>query len=61
MEVVTYQTVMDVITNQLSSGNLVDVLKYAAGVAVGLVFLWWGARKSTSIIKRAFMGGKLKL
>lgn len=61
MEIVTYEGVVSVITNQLSSANLVDVLSYAAGAAVGLVFLWWGVRKSVSVIKRAFMRGKLKL
>lgn len=57
----SYQTVVSEVTNQLSEANLTSVLVYAVGAAIGFVFLWWAARKSMGIIKRAFMRGKLRL
>lgn len=56
-----YETVINSITAELNTGGITTVLTYAAGIAVGMVFLWWAVRKATSIIKRAFMRGKLRL
>lgn len=56
-----YTTVVSEITNVLDSEALIAVLKYAAAAAVVLVLLWWSVRKAISIIKRAFMRGKLRL
>lgn len=56
-----YTTVVSEVTSVLDSQALIDVLKYAAGAAVILVLLWWSVRKAISIIKRAFMRGKLRL
>lgn len=56
-----YETVVGEINNTLSQANLTSVLVYAAGIAIGFVFFWWATRKVISIIKRAFMRGKLRL
>lgn len=56
-----YTQVVSEITDVLDSAALVAVLKYAAAAAVVLVLLWWSVRKAISIIKRAFMRGKLRL
>ena len=56
-----YETVVSEINNTLSQANLTSVLVYAAGIAIGFVFFWWATRKVISIIKRAFMRGKLRL
>lgn len=57
----SYETVVTAVSSQLSDANLVSVLAYAVGIAVVMVFTWWAVRKCTSIIKRAFMRGKLRL
>lgn len=57
----TYQEVTNEIESVLTAAALTDVLKYAAAIAVVLVLLWWSIRKVVSIIKRAFMRGKLRL
>lgn len=56
-----YQSVVSEITDVLSQSNLTSVLTYAAGIAVAFVFFWWATRKVISIVKRAFMRGKLRL
>lgn len=55
-----YQAVISVIDNFFSEANLSAVLVYAVTGAMVLVFFWWAARKVASIIKKAFMRGKLK-
>lgn len=56
-----YQSVIETINGTLSNTNIVNVLGYAVGIAVVMVFTWWAVRKVTGIIKRAFMRGKLRL
>lgn len=55
-----YQTVVNVVKTQLSESNLSGVLVYALTAAVVLYFFWWAARKSTSILVRAFAKGKIR-
>lgn len=56
-----YQTVVSAISSSLSEANLTSVLSYAVGIAIVLVLFWWSVRKCASIIRRAFMRGKLRL
>lgn len=56
-----YQSVISVVSGQLSEANLTSVLTYAVGIAIVLVFFWWAVRKCAGIVKRAFMRGKLRL
>ena len=55
-----YETITGVLSTTLSTTNITAVLSYALGAAVGLVFLWWAARKCAGILKKAFMRGKLR-
>lgn len=56
-----YQQVISTVSGTLSEANLKDVLVYAVGAAIVLVFFWWAVRKCAGIIKKAFMRGKLRL
>lgn len=56
----TWQAVFETVEDTFSATNVTTVLAAAVGSAIALVFLWWGARKATSVLKRAFMRGKLK-
>lgn len=46
---------------QISVSTIVGVLATVVGAGVGLVFMWWGIRKSVSVIMAAFKRGKLKI
>lgn len=48
------------ITGQISVSTVVSALGVAVAAAIGLVFMWWGARKAVSILMRAFRSGKLR-
>lgn len=48
-------------TNQINLPFVVVVLAGAAGVSVGLVFLWWGARKVSGSVMKAFKKGKIRI
>lgn len=54
-------SLLDVFNGQLNIQTVVGVLAGAAGVSVGLVFLWWGVRKVTSALIKAFKKGKLRI
>lgn len=41
--------------------TVVEVLAYAAAIAVALVFMWWGVRKVSAIIMSAFRKGRLSM
>lgn len=52
---------IDAVKTQISVTTVVEVLAYAAAIAVALVFMWWGVRKVSAIIMSAFRKGKLSL
>lgn len=54
-----FSSVMSAITAQISVGTIVEVLAVGVGAAVGLVFMWWGARKLTRMLMGAFRKGNL--
>lgn len=56
-----FQSVITALQNQISVSTIVEVLAVAAGVAVGLVFMWWGVRKLTGALMNAFRKGKVSL
>lgn len=56
----TWQSVIETVEDTFTGTNVTAVLTAAVGSAMALVFLWWGARTATKIIKRAFMRGKLR-
>lgn len=47
--------------DQINVRLVVTVLAGVAGVSVGLVFLWWGVRKATGALIKAFKKGKLRI
>lgn len=47
------------LTAQISVSTVVGVLSTAAAAAIGLVFMWWGARKAVRMLMGAFKKGKL--
>lgn len=57
----SFSSVIDAVKAQISVSTVVEVLAYAAGIAVALVFMWWGVRKVSRIIMGAFRKGRLSL
>lgn len=55
-----FKSVIDAVTAQISVTSIVEVLAYAVPICIGLVFMWWGVRKVTSLIMGAFRKGKLR-
>lgn len=61
---VTYSDFSSIITamqSQISVSTVVGVLAALVPVVIGLVFMWWGVRKGSKILMRAFKSGKFKL
>ncbi len=56
-----FKSVIDNLQAQISVSTIVEVLAVAAGVAVGLAFMWWGVRKLTRVLMSAFKKGKVSL
>lgn len=56
-----FNSVLNALQNQISVSTVVEVLAVAAGVAVGLAFMWWGVRKLTRVLMSAFKKGKVSL
>lgn len=55
----SFSGVITAITGQISVSTVAEVLTYAVGVAIALVFFWWGVRKATKVLMGAFRGGHL--
>ena len=56
-----YQAVIDAITGQISVSTVVGVLGSVVAAGIGLVFMWWGVRKTSGAIMSAFRKGKLSV
>lgn len=56
-----FMSVISALQEQISVATIVEVLAVAAGVAVGLAFMWWGVRKLTKVLMSAFKKGKVSL
>ena len=56
-----FTSVISALQEQISVATIVEVLAVAAGVAVGLAFMWWGVRKLTKVLMSAFKKGKVSL
>lgn len=56
-----YQDVFDILTAQLNVQSIIGVIAAILGVCVGLVFLWWGARKALGMLMAAFKKGKVSI
>lgn len=56
-----WASLMTALTAQISVSSVVGVLASVAGTAVGLVFMWWGARKAVKVLMSAFKKGKMSI
>lgn len=54
-------SVVTAITGQISVTTIIAVIAGAVGVAIGMVFMWWGVRKAGRIIMNAARSGKLRI
>lgn len=57
----SFSGVITAITAQLSVSTVAEVLTYAAGLAVTLVFFWWGVRKALRVLMGAFRKGRMSV
>lgn len=57
----SFSGVISAITAQLSVTTVAEVLTYAAGLAVALVFFWWGVRKALRVLMGAFRKGRMSV
>lgn len=55
-----FQGILTAIEAQISVSTVVGVLTAGATAAIGLVFMWWGARKLAQVIMSAFRSGKIR-
>lgn len=53
-------SVIDAVTSQISTTNILGVLAGAIGISIGFVFMWWGIRKGVRMILDAAKSGKQK-
>lgn len=57
----SFSGVISAITAQVSVSTVAEVLTYAAGLAVALVFFWWGVRKALRVLMGAFRKGRMSV
>lgn len=57
----SFSGVITAITSQISITTVAEVLTYAAGLAIGLVFFWWGLRKAIRVLMPAFKGKGIRI
>ena len=56
-----WQPIIDAFNAQISVPSVIGVVAVVIGSAVGFVFMWFGVRKSISVLMAAFQKGKLKV
>ena len=49
-----WESVITAMTGQISVTTVVGVLATAVSAGIGLVFMWWGVRKATRMLFKAF-------
>lgn len=57
----SFSGVISAITGQISVTTVAEVLTYAAGIAIALVFFWWGVRKALRVLMSAFRKGRMSV
>lgn len=57
----SFSGVITAITAQISVSTVAEVLTYAAGIAIALVFFWWGVRKALRVLMSAFRKGRMSV
>ena len=53
--------IIEAITPQISVSTIVGVLATGVTAVIGLVFMWWGARKGVRMLMAAFRKGKVSV
>lgn len=56
-----WSSVLTALQAQISVSSVVEVLGVLVGAAIGLVFMWWGVRKTAKVLMSAFRKGKLSI
>lgn len=56
-----FAEVITALQAQISVSTVVEVLAYAAGAVVALVFMWWGVRKVAQMVMSAFRSGRISI
>lgn len=57
----SFSGIISAITGQISVTTVAEVLTYAAGIAVALVFFWWGVRKALKVLMSALRKGRMSV
>ena len=52
-------SVLTALQKQISVASVVEIIAYVIGAGIGLVFMWWAARKLIRIFMGAFRSGRL--
>lgn len=56
-----FSGVLTALQAQISVATIVQVLVVLVGATVGLAFMWWGVRKLTAALMKAFKKGKISV
>lgn len=52
-------SVLTALQAQISVASVVEIIAYVIGAGIGLVFMWWAARKLIRTFMGAFRSGRL--
>lgn len=52
-------SVLTALQKQISVSSVVEIIAYVIGAGIGLVFMWWAARKLIRTFMGAFRSGRL--
>lgn len=52
-------SVLTALQKQISVASVVEIIAYVIGAGIGLVFMWWAARKLIRTFMGAFRSGRL--
>ena len=56
-----FESIITTMQGQISVSTVVAILVACVTASVGLVFMWWGARKVSGALMAAFKKGKIKI
>ena len=52
-------SVLEALQAQISVSSIVEIIAYVLAAGIGLVFMWWAARKLIRTVMGAFRSGRL--
>lgn len=61
VDATAWAPVIEALTAQISVSTVVQVLATLVTAGIGLVFMWWGARKAVRSLMSAFKSGKVSV